>query len=89
MAYNKHKKMIYDKGYLPDYIKDGIIKIVSRDHKIPLSDKEAAFIVKNFMINAGLLKEIQKHKRRPLDTFAEGFVKRCGICNAFRNYCCC
>lgn len=57
--------------------------------KDSLSDGETEFLIKYFKWNSRLKKEIEKTHQRPFSADPNGFHKRCKICGAFRNYCCC
>ena len=54
-----------------------------------LTKEEFEYLKKIFPWNKQLLVEITRTKQRPFSYFPDGFSKKCKICHAFRNYCCC
>jgi hypothetical protein len=57
--------------------------------KDTLGDEEMNFLKKYFRWDTGLLAEIERTRQRPFFADPNGFYKKCKICGAFRNYCCC
>lgn len=64
-------------------------QIASFERRELLSDEELQFLEENFVWDGVRLRIIRMTRERPFNDYLEGFIERCKICRAPRNYCCC